>query len=36
MKRFRHLAGAAVELKYAPKELDKAQVAELVQTSIAK
>ncbi|MFN3659348.1 MAG: ABC transporter substrate-binding protein [Pseudolabrys sp.] len=26
----------AVELKYAPKELDKAQVADLVQTSIAK
>jgi NitT/TauT family transport system substrate-binding protein len=26
----------AVELKYAPKELDKAQVADLVQTAIAK
>ena len=26
----------SVELKYAPKELTKAQVADLIQTSIAK
>ena len=26
----------AVELKYAPKELTKEQVADLIQTSIAK